>query len=579
MTNLLDQQFVAHLFTPAAGLNAPAAWQAIGEIWRGCEVLFGLSAPIAETGLPSDLPDPAALATAVGVGGEVALAARGRPGATGQALLRLQHDVLVLSVGLTEDAAPPPSQGAAPRWWRNTDFQWSLLADRHAAACLGEARLFLTRADADAQVRTADQSLYAELAALLPVAPGAASAGVAFPGGFTLWEVGRWPDDRASRRLLVAIAPDADPAASNWAWSPNRTPAIPPLARYLLHAAKLRYEARVVARDSQARLLAESLNALSADVRRSRDPGALALLRRRQMDAVMLRADLLAVHRTVEIAAENLRRAFGLFGPGEPEAIPGSPFADDAGVAQSIAERVDDELGYLAIASERAAGVESRFPAGTAQPASQPESAVGTSPAGEPAAAPGPAATAGPDIERRNVFVVYGRDEEARSAVFTFLRALGLNPLEWEELVQATGKMGPFLSETVRIGLDRATAVVVLLTPDDVVHLHPDLHDATDGIAETGDSLQARPNVLLELGMAMAAKPDQTLILIAGQLRAVTDLGGMSYVTLSGDPACRNRIADRLRGAGCAVKPRGTDWLTAGNFDGLAARYRKAAGP
>jgi hypothetical protein len=160
-------------------------------------------------------------------------------------------------------------------------------------------------------------------------------------------------------------------------------------------------------------------------------------------------------------------------------------------------------------------------------------------------------------------------------AVFDFLRSLGLRPLEWEELVHATGKIAPFLGETVRVGLDMATAVVVLLTPEDVVHLHLDLHERGDGTAETSDSLQARPNVLLELGMAMAAKPDATLILIAGEHRTVTDLGGMSYVTLSGDLECRTRIANRLRVAGCAVSPVGTDWLNAGNFGAMEAQRRK----
>lgn len=132
--------------------------------------------------------------------------------------------------------------------------------------------------------------------------------------------------------------------------------------------------------------------------------------------------------------------------------------------------------------------------------------------------------------------------------------------------------MAPFLAETVRAGLEMATAVVVLLTPEDVVQLHPDLHEPGDSASDT---LQARPNVLLELGMSIAAKPDATSILIVGQHRAVTDLGGMSYVTLSGDPECRARIASRLRVAGCEVGHVGTDWLTAGNLGGLAARNRK----
>jgi predicted nucleotide-binding protein len=87
--------------------------------------------------------------------------------------------------------------------------------------------------------------------------------------------------------------------------------------------------------------------------------------------------------------------------------------------------------------------------------------------------------------------------------------------------------------------------------------------------------MQARPNVILELGMALAVKGEETLILVVGEQRPVTDLGGMSYVRLANDPDCRSRIADRLKGAGCLVNQVGTDWLKTGDFAGLAAQRRK----
>jgi hypothetical protein len=221
VTTVLDQQFVAHLFAPADGPRAAAAARAIREVWRGCAVLFGMTAPVAGTGLPAAVPDPEALRAAAEAGGEVALAARGRPGVTGQVLLRLHHDILSLSVGL-----------APAGRWRDLDFQWGLLVERHSASFLGEARLFLARVDAEAGIRGATSALYSELAALLPAAPDGgrpvpasppspAPVGVPFADGFAVWEVSRWPDERATRSLMIAIAPDADPAASNWAWSPG----------------------------------------------------------------------------------------------------------------------------------------------------------------------------------------------------------------------------------------------------------------------------------------------------------------------------------------------------------------------
>jgi predicted nucleotide-binding protein len=37
------------------------------------------------------------------------------------------------------------------------------------------------------------------------------------------------------------------------------------------------------------------------------------------------------------------------------------------------------------------------------------------------------------------VFVVHGRNEKARIAMFAFLRAIGLQPIEWSEAVSLTG--------------------------------------------------------------------------------------------------------------------------------------------
>ena len=45
-----------------------------------------------------------------------------------------------------------------------------------------------------------------------------------------------------------------------------------------------------------------------------------------------------------------------------------------------------------------------------------------------------------PPANAREVFVVHGRNNEARDALFTFLRSIGLDPLEWTKAVHATGR-------------------------------------------------------------------------------------------------------------------------------------------
>jgi predicted nucleotide-binding protein len=552
---ILDLQFVAHLFAPVDGPGADAAYRAVAEIWRGCGFQFQLTDPIPGVGLPyllagtrADLP----------ADGEVALAARERPGANCQAVLRLHHDLLNLSVALA-----PPEMTATQAWWQTLDYQWELLTARHSPHLLGEARLYLARVDAEQDVRAASPALYAELSGLLPAADGAQnpSTGAAVPRGLALWETATEPDDRMLRRFVLAIAPDADPAASAWVWSRGDV-AIPPLARYLLHAAKLRYEMRVWHSDSQARELRAALDALSAEFRRlgASDPAKERLLRLRSLDVKLLDADLRDLRQSVEIAAGNLSRAFDLNGL----LVPGSAFADDAALAQSMLEALDDEVAYLGRAADRAE---------LTQRAGQEGSR--TSALEEPIAATAPAAQHAQDDLRRNVFVVYGRDEPARRAVFEFLRAIGLRPLEWEPLVKATGKAAPSLSETVRTGLAMTRAVVVLMTPEDVVHLHPELHEAHEAEAETEDTLQARPNVLLELGMALAAHPNGTLVLMFGDHRPVSDLGGINFIRVSDTPDCRRKIAGRLQQAGCLVDESGQDWLSAGNFAGLGALGRR----
>jgi predicted nucleotide-binding protein len=565
LSGVLDQQFVVHLFVPADGPDGDAAYRALDEIWRGCGLLFQMTELIPGTALPRLLPPARA---GIPPDGEVALAAQERPGANCQAVLRRHHDVFNLSIALAPPEAPASDQ-ASPSgaegwpWWRSFDYQWTLLTSRYAPHLLGQARLYLARVDAEHEIRDADPVLYAELSGLLPDLdlPGRPSAGVTALPGLAVWETTTEPDERALRRIVLAIAPEAeaDAAASAWAWSRGDT-AIPPLARYLLHAAKIRYEMRVWQRDSEARQLRASLDTLATELHRlgASDPAKAELLRLRRLDALLLHADLRALRRTVEIAADNLGRCLDLSGL----MIPGGLFADDVDLARFLLDRLDDEVAYLGLASERAEHV-SRLPA-AAQP--EPPAVANEGPRDDPGGIT--------EDLRRNVFVVYGRDEPARRAVFDFLRALRLNPMEWETLVKATGKTAPFLTETVRSGLALAGAVVVLMTPEDVVRLHPELHEPDETDVETQESLQARPNVLLELGMALESHPRATLVLVIGDQRPVTDLGGLNFVRISDTPGCRAKIAARLKLAGCPVDDTGQDWLTAGDFAGLAASRR-----
>ncbi|EFC81260.1 CATRA conflict system CASPASE/TPR repeat-associated protein [Parafrankia sp. EUN1f] len=568
MTRILDQQFVAHVYLPLDGPGAAAAYRALREIWRGCRGLFAMTEPIAGLSLPPDLPaDPGQLR----VGAEIALAAQERPAGECQAIVRRHHEVLNLSVALT-------SSSSGRSWWAEGDRLWHALAAEHMPHMLGETRLFLARLDTEAvpAVREADPTLFQELTAALPADargwPGA-RRGVTVASTVAVWETTPEPDERSRRDWLLAFGPDSDAAASALAWSRGDT-AIPPLARYLLHAAALRYQLRVWQRDGQSRQLHDTLDALGAELRRLGAQGQAQtdVLRLRALDAVLAVSELRALRRSVDIIGDNLGRARELVEPGI-----GGPFADDADLARSLVERLDDQIAYLDAATE-SADTAVRLRTGTpTMPIMGDEPPAGRSsprpPVPRQRPLPEPVSHLPDGHRARNVFVVHGRDEEARLAIFELLRALGLRPLDWEELVAMTGRTAPYLGEVVAQAMPLAQAVVVLMTPEDVVALHPDLRGASEAAA--GSEMQARPNVLLELGMALAIHPDRTLIVTIGTHRPVTDLGGRNYVHIQAGSDFRGKIASRLRLAGCPVATGpDDDWRNAGDFSRLAAHAR-----
>ncbi len=176
-----------------------------------------------------------------------------------------------------------------------------------------------------------------------------------------------------------------------------------------------------------------------------------------------------------------------------------------------------------------------------------------------------------PPANTREVFVVHGRNLAARDALFEFLRAVDLHPLEWSESVRATGKPTPYIGEILDVAFSRAHAVVVIFTPDDEARLREPLRVANDPPHETQLTGQARPNVLFEAGMAMARSQDRTVLIELGNLRPFSDIGGRHTVRLDNSSQQRQELAQRLEAAGCPVNREGKDWYSAGDFEGAIA--------
>lgn len=168
--------------------------------------------------------------------------------------------------------------------------------------------------------------------------------------------------------------------------------------------------------------------------------------------------------------------------------------------------------------------------------------------------------------DTKKVFIVHGRDTRLRDDFFSFLRALGLQPIEWSEALKLTGKATPYTGEALESAFKNAQAVIVLLSPDDEVRLSPDLWKDNEDENEKEIRLQARPNVLFEAGMAFGTHHERTLLIEIEPLKSFSDVAGRHVVRLSDSPETRNEIAERLRTAGCDVSTIGSDWLTTGNF-------------
>jgi len=160
---------------------------------------------------------------------------------------------------------------------------------------------------------------------------------------------------------------------------------------------------------------------------------------------------------------------------------------------------------------------------------------------------------------RKAVVVIYGHDKPANDALFGWLRAIGLQPREWSQLIQASGSASPFIGNVLEKALQDVQAVIAFFTPDEYVIA------AAPGDHGTG-RLQARPNVLIEAGMALITHPTRT-IAVLGTQELPSDLAGRHYIRLSHtavEPL--HDLAARLHDAGCDTDTTGTEWLNPTRF-------------
>jgi len=151
---------------------------------------------------------------------------------------------------------------------------------------------------------------------------------------------------------------------------------------------------------------------------------------------------------------------------------------------------------------------------------------------------------------KSDIFLIQGRDSDSIKLITDFLASLGLNVIKWEEAVKLTEQTNPFILEVIEAGFAKATATIVLFTPDEEVKLKDGL--AVNGNTEAG--FQARPNVLLEAGMSLALFPKRTILIEMGNLRPVSDLSGLHTIRFDNSDTQKEALINRLEIAGCRIK-------------------------
>ncbi len=164
------------------------------------------------------------------------------------------------------------------------------------------------------------------------------------------------------------------------------------------------------------------------------------------------------------------------------------------------------------------------------------------------------------------VFVVHGRNTRLRDSMFDFLRAVGLQPLEWLQAIRMTGQASPYVGTILETAFREAAAVVVLLTPDDEARLKPEFRVSRDPTYEKSLTGQSRPNVLFEAGMAFGRDPNSTILVQVGEIRPFSDVAGRHLLHMTSEAASRHELVTKLANAGCNVDTSGSGWLTAGDF-------------
>lgn len=143
---------------------------------------------------------------------------------------------------------------------------------------------------------------------------------------------------------------------------------------------------------------------------------------------------------------------------------------------------------------------------------------------------------------KRNVFVVHGRDNEAKQEVSRFIEALGLKAIILHEQASA----GMTIIEKIERYSNDADFALVLYTPCDLGR----------GVHESNPpKKRARQNVVFEHGYLMAKLGRENVCaLLKGDVEAPNDISGVVYVGLDAVGAWKTEVAKELSACGYQLR-------------------------